>query len=139
MHCPSPFTARSRRTRRRVLEGHAAYLRPTWLADLHNAFGTAIAETITADPAFTRLVAAIDSGDPSRWTPLDLLHVAHEHLRGGAMTTPSATMAVAERTSRVRRVAAVRRFGTIIVLPIWRIRVDQSTTRAMLQCRCEAR
>ncbi|MDP7707484.1 MobF family relaxase [Mycobacterium sp. TY815] len=56
-------------------------LRPTWLPDLHHEFGTATAETIAADPAFARLVAAIASADPARWTPLQLLQVAHEHLR----------------------------------------------------------
>jgi conjugative relaxase-like TrwC/TraI family protein len=64
-----------------ALETRADYLRPTWLPDLHRVFGTATAETITADPAFGHLVAAVDAADPTRWTPLDLLHVAHEHLR----------------------------------------------------------
>jgi conjugative relaxase-like TrwC/TraI family protein len=64
-----------------ALETPAHHLRPNWLADLHRVFGTAIGETIAADPAFPRLVAAIDNADPDRWTSLDLLHVAHEHLR----------------------------------------------------------
>jgi conjugative relaxase-like TrwC/TraI family protein len=64
-----------------ALETPAHHLRPNWLADLHRVFGTAIGETIAADPAFPRLVAAIDNADTARWTPLDLLHVAHEHLR----------------------------------------------------------
>ena len=64
-----------------ALDKSIHYLRPAWLPDLHRVFGTAIAETIAADPAFPRLVAAIDTADPARWTPLDLLHVAAEHLR----------------------------------------------------------
>ena len=64
-----------------ALDKSAHYLRPAWLPDLHRVFGTAIGETIAADPAFPRLVAAIDNADPTRWTPLDLLHVAAEHLR----------------------------------------------------------
>ncbi|MGV7918617.1 MobF family relaxase [Mycobacterium kansasii] len=63
-----------------ALDKSIHYLRPTWLPDLHHIFGTAIAETIAADPAFPRLVAAVDAADPARWTPLDLLHVAAEHL-----------------------------------------------------------
>ncbi len=64
-----------------ALDKSTHYLRPAWLPDLHRVFGTAIAESIAADPAFGRLVAAIDAADPARWTPLDLLHVAAEHLR----------------------------------------------------------
>ena len=43
-------------------------------------FGTALAETIAADPAFPALVSAVAAADPQRWTPLDLLTVAAEHL-----------------------------------------------------------
>lgn len=64
-----------------ALEARADYLRPTWLPDLHHVFGSATAETITADPAFGGLVAAIDTADPERWTPTELLCLAHEHLR----------------------------------------------------------
>lgn len=64
-----------------VLEANTPHLRPAWLSDLSTVFGTAIAETITADHAFARLVAAIDNADPARWTPQDLLHVAYDHLR----------------------------------------------------------
>jgi conjugative relaxase-like TrwC/TraI family protein len=64
-----------------VLEANTPHLRPAWLPDLAAVFGTAMAETITADPAFARLVAAIDNADPARWTPLDLLYVAYDHLR----------------------------------------------------------
>jgi conjugative relaxase-like TrwC/TraI family protein len=64
-----------------VLESAHQHLRPAWLSDLTTVFGSALAETIAADPAFARLVAAIDNADPTRWTPRDLLQVAHEHLR----------------------------------------------------------
>jgi hypothetical protein len=64
-----------------VLETTHQHLRPAWLSDLTVVFGSAVAETIAADPAFARLVAAIDNADPTRWQPRDLLHVAHEHLR----------------------------------------------------------
>jgi hypothetical protein len=43
-------------------------------------FGSAIAETIAADPAWPGLVAAIATANPKRWTPRDLLHLAAEQL-----------------------------------------------------------
>ena len=55
-------------------------LRPVWLPALSTVFGTALAETIAADPAFPALVSAVAAADPQRWTPLDLLTVAAEHL-----------------------------------------------------------
>lgn len=55
-------------------------LRPVWVRDLHAVFGSAIAETITTDPAWPDLVAAIAAADPQRWSPLNLLHLAAEHL-----------------------------------------------------------
>ncbi|ETA92175.1 exonuclease V subunit alpha [Mycobacterium avium 10-5581] len=55
-------------------------LRPTWITDLHNVFGSAAAESIIADPAWPGLVSAVNAADPTRWTPADLLHVAAEHL-----------------------------------------------------------
>ena len=69
-----------------ALDTRADYLRPDWLPDLHRVFGSATVETITADPAFGGLVAAIDTADPTCWTPLQLLHLAHEHLRDHADT-----------------------------------------------------
>ena len=55
-------------------------IRPPWINDLHAVFGSAIAETIAADPAWPALVAAIATADPKRWTPRDLLHLAAEQL-----------------------------------------------------------
>lgn len=63
-----------------TLDTTHARLRPPWIADLHDIFGSALAETITADPAWPGLVAAITVADPDRWTPCDLLHLAAEHL-----------------------------------------------------------
>ncbi|KDE96914.1 hypothetical protein Y900_030235 [Mycolicibacterium aromaticivorans JS19b1 = JCM 16368] len=64
-----------------VLEATHQHLRPAWLPELTTVFGSAVAETIAADPAFARLVAAIDNADPTRWQPRELLQVAYEHLR----------------------------------------------------------
>ncbi|WP_225331228.1 MobF family relaxase [Mycobacterium intracellulare] len=55
-------------------------LRPTWITDLHNVFGSVAAESIVADPAWPGLVSAVNAADPTRWSPADLLHVAAEHL-----------------------------------------------------------
>lgn len=64
-----------------TLETTSTALQPVWMNELHDVFGTAIAETIAADPTFPALVAAIDDTDPQRWTPTDLLQLADEHLR----------------------------------------------------------
>ena len=55
-------------------------LRPTWITNLHNVFGSAVAEAIIADPAWPGLVSAVNAADPTHWTPADLLNVAAEHL-----------------------------------------------------------
>ncbi|MCG5432611.1 relaxase domain-containing protein [Mycobacterium sp. MYCO198283] len=55
-------------------------LRPAWITDLDAVFSAALTETITSDPAWPGLVAAISAADPRKWTPRDLLHVAAEHL-----------------------------------------------------------
>lgn len=55
-------------------------LRPPWVTDIDVVFGTALAETITSDPAWPGLVAAISAADPHKWSPRDLLHVAAEQL-----------------------------------------------------------
>ncbi|MGP4057720.1 MobF family relaxase [Mycobacterium sp. 4D054] len=59
-------------------------LRPPWVTDIDVVFGTALAETITSDPAWPGLVAAISAADPQKWTPRDLLHVAAEQLADAA-------------------------------------------------------
>ncbi|MGH3584015.1 MAG: MobF family relaxase, partial [Mycobacterium sp.] len=55
-------------------------LRPPWVTDIDVVFGIALAETITSDPAWPGLVAAISAADPQKWTPRDLMHVAAEQL-----------------------------------------------------------
>ena len=52
-------------------------LRPAWTAELHRILGSAAAETITADPAWPALVAAVNAAD---WPPADLLAAAAEYL-----------------------------------------------------------
>lgn len=67
-----------------TLDTPNAHIRPPWIRDLHHVFGSAVAETIAADPAWPGLVAAIAAADPVRWTPRDLLHLATEHLADAA-------------------------------------------------------
>ena len=67
-------------TSKATLDTPHTALRPTWITDLHNVFGSAAAETIIADPAWPGLVSAVNAADPTRWTPADLLNVAAEHL-----------------------------------------------------------
>lgn len=55
-------------------------LRPAWITDVDAVFGAALTETITSDPAWPGLVAAISAADPQKWTPRDLLHVAAEQI-----------------------------------------------------------
>lgn len=52
-------------------------LRPPWTPQLHDIFGTVIAEAIITDTAWPSLVAAVSASD---WTPADLLTAAAEHL-----------------------------------------------------------
>ena len=51
---------------------------PTWTADLAELFGRDGAETLTADPAWTKLVAVIDAADTAEWTPQELLALARD-------------------------------------------------------------
>lgn len=59
-------------------------LRPPWISDLDRVFGAVLTETITSDPAWPGLVAAISAADPKKWTPADLLALAAEHLADAA-------------------------------------------------------
>ncbi|MFC9432472.1 MobF family relaxase [Nocardia sp. NPDC057030] len=56
--------------------GHT--LRPDWIPDLHTVLGQPTAEQVIADPAWPRLVAAIDRTLCHDWTPQDLLSTAYE-------------------------------------------------------------
>ncbi|MFI2478696.1 MobF family relaxase [Nocardia xishanensis] len=56
-------------------------LRPDWLPALHTVLGSATAaERVIEDPAWPRIVAAIDRATGTKWTPHDLLATAHELL-----------------------------------------------------------
>ncbi|NKS71987.1 relaxase domain-containing protein [Rhodococcus hoagii] len=51
---------------------------PTWTADLAELFGRDGADALTADPAWTKLVAVIDAADTAEWTPQELLALARD-------------------------------------------------------------
>ncbi|MFF3228899.1 MobF family relaxase [Nocardia suismassiliense] len=57
---------------------HSHTLRPDWITDLHTVLGEHAAEQVIADPAWPRLVAAIDRALGKGWTPHGLLSAAHE-------------------------------------------------------------
>jgi conjugative relaxase-like TrwC/TraI family protein len=60
-----------------TLDASNERLRPPWTAELHRILGSAAAETITADPAWPALVAAVNASD---WPPADMLAAAAEYL-----------------------------------------------------------
>jgi conjugative relaxase-like TrwC/TraI family protein len=51
-------------------------LRPPWVTVLDNIFGVSTAMRMRDAPAWPILVAAVDSADPIRWQPADLLTIA---------------------------------------------------------------
>ncbi|MEU2032785.1 MobF family relaxase [Nocardia amamiensis] len=55
-------------------------LRPDWITDLHTVLGAEAADRVAADPAWPRVVAAIDRATCTKWTPQQLLTTAHELL-----------------------------------------------------------
>ncbi|WP_280479063.1 MobF family relaxase [Nocardia asiatica] len=55
-------------------------LRPDWITDLHTVLGDQAAERVLTDPAWPRVVAAIDRATSTDWTPHQLLATAHELL-----------------------------------------------------------
>lgn len=55
-------------------------LRPKWLADVEPALGPNVTALVVNDPAWPKLVAAIDAADPRRWRPADLLATANQLL-----------------------------------------------------------
>ncbi|WP_327118874.1 relaxase domain-containing protein [Nocardia sp. NBC_01730] len=59
-------------------------LRPDWITDLHTVLGDDAADRVTNDPAWPRVVAAIDHATGTDWTPQQLLTTAHELLLGAA-------------------------------------------------------
>ncbi|MFI8974207.1 MobF family relaxase [Nocardia asteroides] len=56
-------------------------LRPDWLPDLHAVLGTEMAEQVTTEPAWPRVVAAVERASRT-WNPRDLLITAYELLQG---------------------------------------------------------
>lgn len=79
-----------------ALDTTHSHLRPPWMTDLHDVFGSAAAEAITADVAWPALVGAISAVDPDQWTPRDLLHLAAEHLADAESDTDGHQIALAE-------------------------------------------
>jgi len=71
-----------------VLKVSGQRLRPPWMADLEAVFGSALAETIAADPAFPGLVAAVAAADHRLCGPRELLSMADERLRDGGAVRP---------------------------------------------------
>ncbi|MGV0826768.1 AAA family ATPase [Mycobacterium syngnathidarum] len=66
-----------------TLDTPDSHLRPAWTGDLNRIFGTAVTETVTTDPAWPALVAAVAAADPA-WQPHQLLEVAAEALADAA-------------------------------------------------------
>ncbi|MCX4097939.1 MobF family relaxase [Nocardia sp. alder85J] len=64
-------------------------LRPYWTPQLAELLGTDTADLLINDPAWPRLVAAIDHATASGWTPRDILATAYELLLGGQADTGS--------------------------------------------------
>ncbi|MBF6341258.1 relaxase domain-containing protein [Nocardia abscessus] len=60
-----------------------AHLTPAWTPELRAVLGEDAAERVLADPAWPRVVAAIDRAADTAWTPRELLEVASELLVGG--------------------------------------------------------
>ncbi|MFD6218078.1 AAA family ATPase, partial [Nocardia salmonicida] len=59
----------------------ADLLRPDWLPDLEAVLGTDMTEQVTTEPAWPRVVAAVERAT-STWSPRDLLLTAYELLQG---------------------------------------------------------
>ncbi|MBF6102252.1 relaxase domain-containing protein [Nocardia cyriacigeorgica] len=68
-----------------ALDSHDRNLRPDWITDLPDILGTDTADRVTTDPAWPRIVAAVDRAAGTGWTPRQLLATAHELL---AAATP---------------------------------------------------
>ncbi|ETZ66899.1 AAA domain protein [Mycobacterium sp. MAC_080597_8934] len=63
-----------------ALDTTHSHLRPAWISDLHEVFGSAAAEAITADIAWPALVGAVATVDSRHWSARDLLQLSAEHL-----------------------------------------------------------
>ncbi|WP_185757123.1 MobF family relaxase [Nocardia bhagyanarayanae] len=62
------------------LDTTTAPLRPDWTTHLTTVLGAENAEHVLNDPAWPRLVAAIDTATRHGWSPTELLYTAHELL-----------------------------------------------------------
>ncbi|WP_280310342.1 MobF family relaxase [Nocardia abscessus] len=60
-----------------------AHLTPAWTPELRAVLGEDAAERVLGDPAWPRVVAAIDRAADTAWRPRELLEVASELLVGG--------------------------------------------------------
>ncbi|MFB7720160.1 MobF family relaxase [Nocardia sp. NPDC056100] len=66
----------------------AGHLRPAWTAHLSRLLGAELTDTILADPAWPRLVAAVDHGAEAGWQAHELLTTAHELITASAHDDP---------------------------------------------------
>ncbi|MQY24360.1 MobF family relaxase [Nocardia macrotermitis] len=62
-----------------VLDDAASHdrLRPNWITDIEDILAPSIAAFLVSDPGWPQLVAAVDTADPTRWTPRELLLAAY--------------------------------------------------------------
>ncbi|MBO0878785.1 MAG: relaxase domain-containing protein [Mycobacterium sp.] len=60
----------------------ASPLTPDWLPELIGVFGSALSDRIAADPAWPKVVAAVEAAEETAWIPLDILTTAGELLAG---------------------------------------------------------
>ncbi|WP_410874735.1 MobF family relaxase [Nocardia sp. A7] len=63
-----------------ALDSRDHNLRPDWITELPDILGIDTAERVIDDPAWPRVVAAVDRAASTGWTPRDLLATAHELL-----------------------------------------------------------
>ncbi|MET7772055.1 MobF family relaxase [Nocardia sp. NPDC005366] len=63
-----------------ALDARDHNLRPDWIADLADVLGADIADRVVEDPAWPRVVAAVDRAAATQWAPRQLLATAYELL-----------------------------------------------------------
>ncbi|WP_216917638.1 MobF family relaxase [Nocardia noduli] len=63
-----------------ALDARDHNLRPDWITDLTDVLGPDIADRVVDDPAWPRVVAAVDRATPTQWAPRQLLATAYELL-----------------------------------------------------------
>lgn len=89
-----------------ALDAHDRNLRPNWITDLHDILGPDTADRVTTDPAWPRVVAAVDHAAGTGWTPRQLLATAHELLT--AATPDDITARTALRPDQITAALAWR-------------------------------